>query len=373
MRMRIKSSIKRLPFVSPVYDDLWRMKKSLKREIVKEKKAFAERKNITTLLFSIYRIKLFYPKKAFLLLSPDYENVGDHAILFAERKMFRQNRIPFFEVTTQQCVALLRFHKTSVFNGRKVLITGGGFIGTLWSTADEIVLRIIKDNPKSKIFVLPNSVFYEDSPKGDRLFRQSIEAYRQHKNLYLFLREEISYQKMREVYQKSFLAPDMVLSLPAFSVPCKREGCMLVLRSDHEKTMSKSEYELLLSQVKELFGENVIFSDMCKTYNIGTEEREKELTEKLREFCKVELVITDRLHGMLFAAITGTPCIVINSKSHKIQGCYEWIKSLGYIRICDNYRSIESVWREIGKNDCHYDNSNLLPLYREMVEMIKEK
>ena len=48
-------------------------------------------------------------------------------------------------------------------------------------------------------------------------------------------------------------------------------------------------------------------------------------------FARSEIVITDRLHGMIFAAITGTKCIVLNSKSPKIKGCFEWIKDLKYI------------------------------------------
>ena len=55
----------------------------------------------------------------------------------------------------------------------------------------------------------------------------------------------------------------------------------------------------------------------------------------LNEFLRCKVVITDRLHGMLFAAITKTPCIVTKSLDYKITGTYEWIKDLNYIKFVE--------------------------------------
>lgn len=41
---------------------------------------------------------------------------------------------------------------------------------------------------------------------------------------------------------------------------------------------------------------------------------------KYIKFRECELVITDRIHGMIFAAITGTPCIALSN--YKIKGTY---------------------------------------------------
>ena len=56
----------------------------------------------------------------------------------------------------------------------------------------------------------------------------------------------------------------------------------------------------------------------------------------MQEFCDAKLVITDRLHGMIFAAISETPCIVFSNYNHKVGGTYEWIKQLPYIRYVEN-------------------------------------
>lgn len=49
-----------------------------------------------------------------------------------------------------------------------------------------------------------------------------------------------------------------------------------------------------------------------------------------------QLVITDRLHAMIFAAITETPCIAMDNKSKKVKGVYEWIRDLPYVQYADD-------------------------------------
>ena len=62
--------------------------------------------------------------------------------------------------------------------------------------------------------------------------------------------------------------------------------------------------------------------------------------DKFKDFQKYELVITDRLHGMVFCAISGTPCIVFGNYNQKVKGTYEWIKNLPYIKYIDSMDNI---------------------------------
>lgn len=47
--------------------------------------------------------------------------------------------------------------------------------------------------------------------------------------------------------------------------------------------------------------------------------RKRNLRKKLLEFSDSEAVITDRLHGMVFAAIMNTPCMVLTNCNYKIK------------------------------------------------------
>jgi pyruvyl transferase EpsI len=68
---------------------------------------------------------------------------------------------------------------------------------------------------------------------------------------------------------------------------------------------------------------------------------------KLDEFAKSKLVITDRLHGMIFSAITGTPCIVFANSNGKVEAEYQWIQSLPYIRFVSHIGEFAHVMKKI--------------------------
>ena len=56
---------------------------------------------------------------------------------------------------------------------------------------------------------------------------------------------------------------------------------------------------------------------------IGREARAARVNEELKRFAGHRAVITDRLHGMIFAAVTGTPAVVLRSSDRKIEEYYE--------------------------------------------------
>lgn len=41
--------------------------------------------------------------------------------------------------------------------------------------------------------------------------------------------------------------------------------------------------------------------------------RKEALSDLFDQFRSLQLIVTDRLHGMIFAAITSTPCIVFGN------------------------------------------------------------
>ena len=113
-----------------------------------------------------------------------------------------------------------------------------------------------------------------------------------------------------------------------------RKGIMTCLRNDKEGVLGEKK-EILIDKLKKNYS-NIINYDTVVDKVILKEEREYEINEMLNKFKKCKVVITDRLHGMVFAAITKTPCIVTKSLDHKVTGTYEWIKDLNYIKLVDN-------------------------------------
>jgi pyruvyl transferase EpsI len=111
---------------------------------------------------------------------------------------------------------------------------------------------------------------------------------------------------------------------------------------------------------------------MHSEYKITKENRMKAVRNKMEEFAKSKLVITDRLHGMIFAAITETPCIVFSNYNHKVKGTYEWIKYLPYIKYIESVEEAKKYIPELLKMDnCKFDNKPLQPYFDKLAEVIQ--
>lgn len=312
------------------------------------------------------------PKSIFLVLTPEHGNLGDHAIASAETKMLSEMNINYIEITDVQLNKLTKCKLLNIMNGYPIVINGGGNMGTLWFDAEMTHRRIIKSNPKSPIFIFPNTIYYENTEWGNVEFNNSIKIYNKHKNLHLYARENISYEIMNNAYENVSLVPDIVLSLNECSIKYDRKGCLLCLRNDREKTLTDKQNKSIRLQLKKIFGNDVHDTDMVVKGGVSVERRDLALHCKYAEFAKAQLVVTDRLHGMIFAAITGTPCIVIGSKSHKVFGCYEWLKDLGYIRFIESTTQIKEAYNSIPDKEYCYDNSYLQHYYDKLRADIKD-
>lgn len=312
------------------------------------------------------RIKKTAPDVALYVLTPTHGNMGDHAIAKASISIFNKFKIPFVEITDQELALLEKYLKLDVMNQRLIIVNGGGNLGTLWFPVEILFRKIIKSNPNSSIVCLPNTIFYDNTEEGMNEFEESKRIYNEHHSLRLYAREKFSYDLMKTTYRDVVLMPDMVLLLNECQNNLERHGCMLCLRNDVEKTRTEEEEKEIYNQVRKIFGKDITVSDMNTNHSIPSSKRDVELELKFDEFRHARLVITDRLHGMIFAAITGTPCIVIDSKSPKVRGCYEWIKELDYIKFIDSVENIEIAFRQIPDKNFVYDNSLFQKYYDEL-------
>ena len=112
---------------------------------------------------------------------------------------------------------------------------------------------------------------------------------------------------------------------------------------------------------------------MYSTGYVSKNNRYDCIRRKMEEFASARLVITDRLHGMVFSAITGTPCIVFGNYNYKVEGTYEWIKYLKYIRFVKSVDEMEKVFSQLYFMErCEYNNSPLLSKFEILAKIVKE-
>lgn len=333
---------------------------------------------IRKLMFSNAVKKLQYRENfKFLLITPEHCNLGDHAIAVAEELLFDDCFL--CEITEKKLSRMFKYYgrgKTlkRLFGKSDILIHGGGYIGTIWPDADKLLQKIIKLLPDNKIVLLPNTVFFSDDKDGEKWLENARKVYNSHDNLTLCVREKFSYDsalRLIDNSEKVKLIPDMVLSLNKCQDDRERNGAILCLRDDCEKTMDDSLAEEIHNFTNGMF-DSVKEVDMCLEYAVSPENRRDAIEKQFETFRCAELVITDRLHGMIFAAITGTPCVVFFSKSHKVKGVYDWcLSDAEYIQSVENCADIAAFYEKVKGRNFSYDNTALKPYYDELVEIVK--
>ena len=301
----------------------------------------------------------------FLVMTPEYTNLGDHALAIAEKKFLEALGFYCLEITGRELGYMRNMWCLSLMNGHPIILTGGGYIGTIWPETEILLRDVMRHNPRSTIFMLPNSAYYENSPWGEAELRQSRQVYGNHKHLHIFAREKKSLDFLQKHFSNIKLAPDMVLSCRFPWEKRDRSGCILCLREDVEKTRSPEQEQSVRMQAEELFRGNIRILDMETREAISPACREQAVEKQMQAFAGAELVITDRLHGMIFCAITGTPCIVLDSMSPKVRGCYAWISELPYIRFLDG-KKLEEVYEEIPEQYEIYNPDTIQPLFAEL-------
>ncbi len=306
------------------------------------------------------------------IMTPVHGNIGDLAIAMATKKMLAEMGLKYIEATSDDLMMLKRLHSLGVLNNRRILVHGGGYFGTLWPELDELFRTIVKKVPESKVLCLPNTIYYDNTPEGQKLLRESAEVYNNHKCLKICAREKISYDLVCGYYNNVVLMPDMVLSLDESKEANPRNGCVICFRNDVEKELKRQEVEKYIEEANSLFNGRVRTTDISKLTYIPIDKQDSAIKEQLEEFKAAELVITDRLHGMILCAISGTPCIVLKSKSHKIKGSYEWIKHLEYIVLAEKEGSLARLYEKIPKKRFYYDNRNMQPYYSKLKKYIYE-
>ena len=304
-------------------------------------------------------------KDAILLQSPLHGNLGDHAIAKAEAEIFERAGISFCDFPWTEGLEA-RFAR--VTSSRKtVFITGGGFLGDLWKNEEARLRQTLQSFQRNRIIVFPQTIYFDmDTEDGREYFEVSKKIYESHPNLTIFVRERYSFSFMRQYMPRVHveLVPDAAMLLDAPPASENRKGAVICLRKDKEKTLSEADSARILQAAKNCYRE-VLVTDTVLPGSVSLEQREDALRDKLTEFSAARLVITDRLHGMIFAALTETPCIVVNSLSHKIAGCYEWLQGCSYIRLADDADSVLKLLDNMAEIDTgtEHTSEGKLPVY----------
>ena len=293
--------------------------------------------------------------KCFLVGTPHHGNLGDQAIALGEYKFLKD--INYNKKIIEIHLWYIKRHTKMfklIIGKNDIFIHGGGFLGSLWPVEDEMSRNVIKTFSKNKIICFPQTIYFYDNEEGRKLKKIATDVYKEHKNLYLFFREAKSYElaKNEMKLDNIFLVPDIVLTLDQYKSEINRErkGILFCLRSDKEKDLTDAQEKQIIDNVNKYYnGEQITYTDTVIQKRIWKNEREVEVYKKIEEFSNAKLIVTDRLHGMVFAALAGTQCIAIGNCNYKVKGVYNWIKNNKYIAFIEDFDTLEQKMYELSQ------------------------
>lgn len=272
--------------------------------------------------------------KIYLLLTPQYNNLGDHAIAISSLQFLEKiyPTKPIIEITSNFYKNCKKDFQECVTNEDILFIIGGGFMGDMWETLENLTRDIVKTFPNNKIVFLPQTIFYGNKEN----IAEARNIYSKHTNLIALLRDEASYNlcKNELAIAQSYFVPDAVTNIN-LSIPEKnRINIAACLREDCEKIDNGVTFDMIKEIAKTKFNCNVTpISTLIKKPFISPAKREKYVKAKIGQIAEHKLLITNRLHAMLFAYISKTPCLAMDNKSKKVSGTLEWLSGCSYIKM----------------------------------------
>lgn len=301
--------------------------------------------------------------KLFLLGTPEHSNIGDAAITLGERA-FLHKYFPGYsivELSTYDFESWYGKIANMIEADDLIFLQGGGNLGNRFLPEERVRRRVIGDFPNNKIIIMPQTIYFDDNEAGWQELTLSRKVYNRHKHLTIFTRglQSKAFAENNFSTAKVINSLDMALMLDyGFNLP--RKGALLCLRDlDDESGLDAASYGEVVNTVENCFAEYVRTNNLYNgdvEANILRDMRQEVVTAELMKFAASRVVVTDRLHGLIFAIITHTPCVVISAFNQKIaEFCEFFADSNGVFFIDKNIDMLsESIEKALQVGDVDY-------------------
>ena len=313
-------------------------------------------------------------KNIFVFLAGFYQNLGDMAITYAQVKFLKivypdANVVAIPSTSTYEAVKTL---KKYISSNDLITIIGGGNMGDMYQSLEDARLYVVKSFPNNRIISFPQSFDF----KNEKSIKNSLNFYKKHKQFTLFVREPNSLERAKKYFPCIDIkhCPDIVLSLNKVEPICDRTEVVCCLRADKEQNLSNDERQQIINSVKSAFPDAQFTDTVDVALEDCTPERYEQTLEsfwsKLR---KSKVVITDRLHCMIFCAVTGTPCIAFDNSNRKISGVYnQWMSDISYVKLFSNDEkdlAIEDA-KKLYNTDFNITNFDFSDKFKELADAV---
>lgn len=308
-----------------------------------------------------------------LLDTPRHNNLGDQAIRISEID-FLKNHLPqkvIIEFSYYECKYFIHIIKR-YFKKSTIFIHGGGFIGSLWPNEHSVFMKILKFFKKHQIIVFPQTIYF--SLENKIVEKKFFKVINRLKNIFICARENNTYNLLasQTAKEKIIFVPDIVLLLNyKIKMNTNKQKILLCFRDDCEKTINNK-------YITDFLEQNNIEYDSIDTVlkgSISLNQLEKYVFSTLNLFSKYSLVICNRLHAMIFSALSGTPCLVFDNINKKISGVYySWMNKIKYIKLINESEiCLDTIINLESNTSFKYPKNDIEKDFLPLINLIKTK
>jgi len=279
-------------------------------------------------------------KKIIYALTPTkgLSNIGDHAQVVAIYKWLKANYpdLPIMEVDKDECIKQIEALKSIIQKDDIIFIHSGGNLGDrgIWSETGR--RSLIMAFPENKIVVLPQTIYFSNTNKGNSEKAISQRIYNAHNNLKVIARDYESLKLAKEIFPNNhpIAIPDFVLSLNVSDFIEKQVEesvqYLFCLRKDDESIFTEEE-RLKFPEIMNT--DSYDFFDTTLEHSLPIDQREAYVKSTLEYFSKFKFIVTDRFHGLIFATLLNKPILVLPTVDHKLTSAIEWFKDMPQIKL----------------------------------------
>jgi len=260
---------------------------------------------------------------------PNYLNPGDCAIWLGTARMLQaMNGAAPSYVSTLAGFSVADCHR-SIGNGT-IYFCGGGNFGDLYGKHHRRRLDVVKALPRNPVVFLPLSVAFHNR-SAPSLVEETLRALDRPGKVTAFAREAQTKQDLNDLFKlDSTLAPDLAHVLPIEDQPPSRD-ISIVLRSDVEKTGSADNVPGLALDWRDLPAQRywnragkllLSMSPSFLSLSVMNMIAERKVANAAKELAKGNIVITDRLHGVILSTELGRPTVAIDNSTGKLSSYF---------------------------------------------------
>ena len=324
-----------------------------------------------------YISNLYSEKKVVLIGTSEHSNIGDAAITLGEYEFFRKyfSEYKLVEVSTYEFNDNISYLENIINPDDLIFLQGGGNLGNKYIVEENLRRKVIETFANNKIVILPQTIYFDESENAQKELKISQDIYNRHSNLIILTRGNISLDFAKKYFynSKAYETLDSALNMN-FNYNYNKEGILCCIRDlSDESGLNKKLYNSIFDVVKK-YDSNYSYTNNLYETDIRKGIKNTVVYEQFKKFSKHKLIITDRLHGLIFSLITNTPCIVISSYNYKLNEFYDQIKNNKYVRFIDkDIDSLEKNIKELLELDLSKYRNDYSKTFEKISEIIKDE